>query len=66
MMLDSTRTWLLTLMALAVPVWAEDIKLGHICPYSHIRLGWDRNAAAIRMAIEKAETDGLLDGHTVE
>lgn len=58
-------TWLV-LSLLGPGIVAEHIKIGHLCPYSHIRLGWERNAAAAGIAIDRAKADGLLDGHTIE
>ncbi|KAL8597813.1 hypothetical protein ACOMHN_004928 [Nucella lapillus] len=42
-----------------------DVHLGMMSPFKHVRLGWETNAAAATMAIERAETEGLLDNITV-
>ena len=44
---------------------ARTFKLGLMCPRKHIRLGWDINAAAASLAIEKAHEDNLLPGHNI-
>lgn len=41
-------------------------KLGLMGPRRHIRLGWDTNAAAASMAVERVERDGLLPGHHLQ
>ena len=41
-------------------------RLGLMCPRTHIRLGWDTNAAAATMAIDKAKNDGLMADYDVE
>ena len=43
----------------------KTFKLGLMCPRKHLRLGWDINAAAASMAIEKAKRDNLIPGHNV-
>ncbi|KAK2186746.1 hypothetical protein NP493_190g03005 [Ridgeia piscesae] len=43
---------------------ARQFNLGLLMPRRHIRLGWDKNAAAATMAIERAEKDGILTGNT--
>ena len=37
-----------------------------LSPKFHIRLGWDTNAAAATMAMERLEQDGVLPGHKLE
>lgn len=44
---------------------AADFKLGMLSPFKHPRLGWVNNAAAATIAIDKAKSDGLLQGHNI-
>jgi hypothetical protein len=56
--------WELAAIAIILAALAQaqqtHFKLGLLCPRSHIRLGWDTNAAAATMAIAQAQQDGLL------
>ena len=42
-----------------------EIKLGMLSPFRHPRLGWENNAAAATIAVEKAQSQGLLTGHNI-
>ena len=55
---------LLLIMIMMTTVTARQFNLGMLMPRRHVRLGWDKNAAAATMAIEKAEEDGVLYGNT--
>ena len=58
---------ILVTILLTIPDITETrtFKLGLMCPRKHIRLGWDINAAAATLAIEKAQEDNLMPGHDV-
>lgn len=51
-------------LLLAATAAARQFNIGMLMPRRHIRLGWDKNAAAATMAIEKAHADGILNGNT--
>ena len=46
-------------------VTSKEYKLGMMSPFKHIRLGWDINAAAATMAVQKAEEDGILGNNSI-
>ncbi|XP_076466013.1 atrial natriuretic peptide receptor 3-like [Babylonia areolata] len=60
-----TRLLLLLLLLLLRAGWGggqKDVHVGMMSPFKHVRLGWETNAAAATMAIERAESEGLLAG----
>ena len=61
-----TRYCVFFLLALSHFADGKTFKLGLMCPRRHLRLGWDINAAAATLAIEKAQRDNLLPGHQIE
>lgn len=44
---------------------AREFRLGMLSPFRHVRLGWENNAAAATLAIERAQGEGLLAGHNI-
>lgn len=50
------------LISLAVNI---EFKLGMLSPFRHPRLGWENNAAAATIAVDKARKEGLLLGHNI-
>lgn len=42
-----------------------EFKLGMLSPFRHPRLGWENNAAAATIAVDKAQKEGLLVGHNI-
>ncbi|XP_046584899.1 LOW QUALITY PROTEIN: atrial natriuretic peptide receptor 1-like [Haliotis rubra] len=44
---------------------AREFRLGMLSPFRHVRLGWENNAAAATLAIERAQAEGLLPGHNI-
>ena len=61
---------LLLMMMLSVLVSeaaaGQTIHLGMLSPFKHVRLGWETNAAAASMALDRAQKEGLLPGIDVQ
>ena len=55
------------ILCLAIPyvVTSISVKLGMLSPFRHPRLGWENNAAAATIAVERAQGKGLLVGHNI-
>lgn len=47
------------------PVNSKTFKLGMMSPFRHPRLGWEINAAAATIAVETAQSDGLVSEHNI-
>ena len=58
-------THLLLCLAIVYPVNGISVKLGMLMPLRHPRLGWENNAAAATIAVERAQGMGLLVGHNI-
>ena len=56
------RMLLLWLLMLSQAAAEQDIHLGMLSPFKHVRLGWETNAAAATMALDRAQREGLLPG----
>ena len=41
------------------------VKLGMLSPFRHPRLGWENNAAAATIAVDRAQSEGILSGHNI-
>ncbi|XP_033750419.1 LOW QUALITY PROTEIN: atrial natriuretic peptide receptor 1-like [Pecten maximus] len=42
-----------------------EFRLGMLSPFTHPRLGWTNNAAAATIAIETAQSEGILSDHNI-
>jgi hypothetical protein len=43
----------------------SEFKLGMLSPFRHPRLGWENNAAAATIAVDKAKQEGILVEHNI-
>ncbi|XP_069136802.1 atrial natriuretic peptide receptor 1-like [Argopecten irradians] len=58
----------ITLLVLTLPMGicvGAEFKLGMLSPFKHPRLGWTNNAAAATIAIETAQSEGILSDHNI-
>ena len=56
------RMLMLWVLMLSQAAAEQDIHLGMLSPFKHVRLGWETNAAAATIALDRAQREGLLPG----